>query len=166
MAAQPSRLPCGSEPEFVFPRGSAARHRALEDVPVARAAGPERERRGARSSWGMGSSSGANPRYEANWSGLINLGQMPKRRVMQPHDLQHHAARGRSRPPTASEHGAVYLSRSASGTDSALTALATLTLPDRAVSAVLRLDGAIVAEQGGRGGPRGPDECHRHRAEQ
>lgn len=144
----------------------------------------------------------ANPRYEANWSGLVNYendtgilrvsgdGQTPGLKLwtfgrdslsvdisdsdqwLRPTIEMWHGvtpefwergsmAAGEVRAwrdsffPTlglrevtaASEHGAVYLSRSASGTDSVLSALATLTLPDRAVSAVLRLDGAIVAEQ-------------------
>jgi hypothetical protein len=47
----------------------------------------------------------------------------------------------------ASEYGAMQLSSSDSGTDRVLSATATLTLPDQTVSAVLRLDDSIVAEQ-------------------
>jgi hypothetical protein len=47
----------------------------------------------------------------------------------------------------ATHHGALHLSQATSGTDTTLTADATLTLPDQTVRAVLRLDGSVVAEQ-------------------
>lgn len=47
----------------------------------------------------------------------------------------------------ASEYGAVYLSSAESGADTVLTATATLTVPNQAVTAILRLDGAVVAEE-------------------
>lgn len=47
----------------------------------------------------------------------------------------------------ASAHGAVYLSSSANGADTVLNATATLTLPDQTVTATLRLNGNVVAEQ-------------------
>jgi len=47
----------------------------------------------------------------------------------------------------ASEYGAVYLSSTASGTDTVLSAAATLVLPQQTVHAILRLDGTVVAEQ-------------------
>lgn len=47
----------------------------------------------------------------------------------------------------ASEHGAVQLSSSAAGADTVFTALATFTVPDQTINAVLRLDGRVVAEQ-------------------
>ena len=47
----------------------------------------------------------------------------------------------------ASEHGAMYLSRSAAGADTTLSVAATLTLPNQAVKAILRIDDAVVSEQ-------------------
>jgi hypothetical protein len=47
----------------------------------------------------------------------------------------------------ASEYGAMYLSSSEAGTDTVLSATATLTVPDQTVRAVLRLDGTTIAEQ-------------------
>ncbi len=47
----------------------------------------------------------------------------------------------------ASEYGALYLSSADTGADTVLSAAATLTLPDQTVTAVLRLDGSVVAEQ-------------------
>ncbi|MBN2195710.1 MAG: hypothetical protein JW751_23015 [Polyangiaceae bacterium] len=47
----------------------------------------------------------------------------------------------------ASENGAVYLSSSEAGADTLLSAVATLTLPDQAIRAKLRLDGDPVREQ-------------------
>jgi hypothetical protein len=47
----------------------------------------------------------------------------------------------------ASEHGAMYLSSSETGTDTVLSVTATLTLPDQTVQAVLRLGGNTIAEQ-------------------
>lgn len=47
----------------------------------------------------------------------------------------------------ASEHGALALSSSVSGTDTLLKVDATLTLPEQTVKVVLRLDGAVVLEQ-------------------
>lgn len=47
----------------------------------------------------------------------------------------------------ASEHGALYLSTSTSGSDTVLKVDATLTLPEQTVKAVLRLDGNVVLEQ-------------------
>ena len=47
----------------------------------------------------------------------------------------------------ASKFGAMHLSRSDSGTDAVLSAVATLTLPDQTVHAVLRLDGAVIGEE-------------------
>ena len=54
---------------------------------------------------------------------------------------------GLSEITAASEHGAVYLSRSESGADAVLSAAATLTLPDQTVRAVLRLNGNVILEQ-------------------
>jgi len=47
----------------------------------------------------------------------------------------------------ASEYGAAYLSSSASGSDTVLSAAATLTLPNQTVKAILKLDGNTVAEK-------------------
>jgi hypothetical protein len=47
----------------------------------------------------------------------------------------------------ASEYGAAYLSRSASGADTVLSAVATIVLPNQTVKAILRLDGTVVAEE-------------------
>ena len=47
----------------------------------------------------------------------------------------------------ASENGALYLSSAKSGSDTVLSAAATLTLPTQTVKAVLRLNGSAVAEQ-------------------
>jgi len=47
----------------------------------------------------------------------------------------------------ASENGAAYLSSSASGSDTVLSAAATLTLPNQTVKAVLKLGGTGVAEK-------------------
>ena len=47
----------------------------------------------------------------------------------------------------ASEYGALYLSSSKTGTDTVLSAATTLTLPNQTVKAVLRLNGAAIAEQ-------------------
>jgi hypothetical protein len=47
----------------------------------------------------------------------------------------------------ASEYGALYLSSSETGSDKVLSAAATLTLPDQTVTAILRLNGTVVAEQ-------------------
>ncbi|HWP07509.1 MAG TPA: DUF5107 domain-containing protein [Polyangiaceae bacterium] len=47
----------------------------------------------------------------------------------------------------ASENGAAYLSSSASGSDTVLSAAATLTLPNQTVKAVLKLGGTVVAEK-------------------
>jgi hypothetical protein len=47
----------------------------------------------------------------------------------------------------ASEHGAMYLSTSKSGSDTALDVAATLTLPNQTVHASLRIGGTSVAEQ-------------------
>jgi hypothetical protein len=48
---------------------------------------------------------------------------------------------------TANEFGAVYLSSSKSGTDTVLSATATLTIPNQTVKAILRLDNNVVSEQ-------------------
>ena len=48
---------------------------------------------------------------------------------------------------SASESGALYLSTSVSGTDTVLSAVSTLTLPDQTVHATLRLDGDVISEQ-------------------
>jgi hypothetical protein len=47
----------------------------------------------------------------------------------------------------ANEYGAVYLSSSKSGSDTALSVTATLTVPNQTVKAVLKLDGTVVSEQ-------------------
>src|SRR5690606_19604118 len=47
----------------------------------------------------------------------------------------------------ANEQGALSLSSAPSGVDTTLSAAATLTLPDQAVNAVLRLDGEVILEQ-------------------
>jgi hypothetical protein len=47
----------------------------------------------------------------------------------------------------ATEYGALYLSGTASGADTVLTAAATLVIPNQTVKARLRLDGVVVAEQ-------------------
>ncbi len=47
----------------------------------------------------------------------------------------------------ANEYGAIYLSSSKSGSDTALSATATLTLPNQTLKAILRLDGSVVSEQ-------------------
>lgn len=47
----------------------------------------------------------------------------------------------------ASNYGALYLSSSKSGTDTALSVAATLTLPKQTVRAVLRLNGTVIADQ-------------------
>jgi len=47
----------------------------------------------------------------------------------------------------ASEYGAAYLSSSVSGTDTVLSAAATLTLPNQTVKAILRLNDTVVAEK-------------------
>jgi hypothetical protein len=47
----------------------------------------------------------------------------------------------------ANEYGAIYLSSSSSGTDTALALTATLTLPNQTLKAILRLDGNVVSEQ-------------------
>jgi hypothetical protein len=57
------------------------------------------------------------------------------------------ATLGLSEITAASEYGAVYLSTSASGADTVLTATATLTLPNQTVKAVLKLAGTVVADQ-------------------
>ncbi len=144
----------------------------------------------------------ANPRYEANWSGLINYdndvgilrvsdnGETPGLKLwtfgkesleidindadewLRPTIEMWHGvtpefweratmAAGEVREwqenyfPTlglrevtaASKYGAVHLSDSASGTDTVLQATATLTLPGQSVTAVLKLDGEVIAEQ-------------------
>ena len=48
---------------------------------------------------------------------------------------------------SANESGALFLTRSKSGTDTVLSALATLTVPNQTVKAILRLDGKVVAEK-------------------
>jgi hypothetical protein len=47
----------------------------------------------------------------------------------------------------ASEYGALSLSRSTSGTDTVLGALATLTVPNQTLKAILRLDGTVLVEK-------------------
>lgn len=47
----------------------------------------------------------------------------------------------------AGEHGALYLSNTPDGVGTTLSATATLTLPDQAVTALLRLNGDIILEQ-------------------
>lgn len=47
----------------------------------------------------------------------------------------------------ASEFGAVYLSQSADGADTVLSASASLTLPDQTVKAILRLGDTVISEQ-------------------
>jgi hypothetical protein len=47
----------------------------------------------------------------------------------------------------ASEFGAVYLSQSADGADTVLSAAASLTLPDQTVKAILRLGDTVISEQ-------------------
>jgi len=47
----------------------------------------------------------------------------------------------------ASDHGALYLSATPAGADRVLTVAATLTVPDQAVKAILRLDGNVIAEE-------------------
>jgi hypothetical protein len=47
----------------------------------------------------------------------------------------------------ASEYGALSLARSSSGTNAVLTAVATLTVPNQTVKAILRLNGSVVAEK-------------------
>jgi len=48
---------------------------------------------------------------------------------------------------SASEYGALSLARSTSGANTVLTALATLTVPNQTVKAILRLNGAVIAEK-------------------
>ncbi|HKO50268.1 MAG TPA: DUF5107 domain-containing protein, partial [Polyangiaceae bacterium] len=48
---------------------------------------------------------------------------------------------------SANEYGALFLSRSKGATDSVLSVLATLTVPNQSVKAILRLNGSIVAEK-------------------
>lgn len=47
----------------------------------------------------------------------------------------------------ASEYGAVHVSRTVSGTDAVVSAIATLTIPGQTVHAVLEIDGATVHEE-------------------
>jgi len=47
----------------------------------------------------------------------------------------------------ASDHGALYLSATPAGADRVLTVAATLTVPNQAVKAILRLDGSVIAEE-------------------
>jgi uncharacterized protein DUF5107 len=47
----------------------------------------------------------------------------------------------------ASDNGALFLSRSNSGTDAVLSVIATLTVPNQTVKAILRLNGSVVAEK-------------------
>jgi hypothetical protein len=47
----------------------------------------------------------------------------------------------------ASEYGAVYLSSSAMGADTVLSAVATLVLPNQTVKAILRVNGSVVGEE-------------------
>ena len=48
---------------------------------------------------------------------------------------------------SASEYGALFLSRSKGGTDSLLSAVATLTVPNQTVKAILRLNGTVITEK-------------------
>jgi hypothetical protein len=48
---------------------------------------------------------------------------------------------------SASEYGALFLSRAKGGTDSLLSAVATLTVPNQTVKAILRLNGSVIAEK-------------------
>jgi hypothetical protein len=47
----------------------------------------------------------------------------------------------------AGEHGALYLSKSASGSDTLLSVSASLTKPNQTLKAILRLNGTVVSEQ-------------------
>jgi hypothetical protein len=57
------------------------------------------------------------------------------------------ATLGLSDITAASEHGAMYLSRAASGSDTVLSVAASLTQPNQTVKAILRLDANVLAEQ-------------------
>jgi hypothetical protein len=57
------------------------------------------------------------------------------------------ATLGLPQTTAASEHGAMHLSAAANGADTLLSAAATLTLPNQTVHAILRLNGAVVAEE-------------------
>ena len=48
---------------------------------------------------------------------------------------------------SANQSGALFLTNSKSGTNTVLTALATLTVPNQTVKAILRLDGKVIAEK-------------------
>jgi hypothetical protein len=82
---------------------------------------------------------GATPEF---W----NRGTLAAGEVRQWHE-DYFATLGLEEITAASEYGAVYLSASASGADTVLNAAASFTLPSQTLRAILRLDGAVVAEQ-------------------